>query len=129
MRLTRIVAIGFALGSLEHAVGFVLLLFGVEMYTNYPGWRHAAFMCVDALIAYLAVRRPERLFMPLVVFLIEQVAVNGTYAWRTWRTTGEIVWAIPVMIAVIGAATVIAAQERRRATIVLRPLPASGSLD
>ena len=113
-RPTRIVAILFALGSLEHAVGFVLLLFGVEMYTNYPAWRHAAFTCVDALIAYLGFRRPDRLFLPLLAFLIEQCAVNGTFAWRRWRTTGEILWIVPVMVLLIAAATVIAARERSK---------------
>lgn len=123
MRLTTIVAVGFTLGCLAHAIGLVLLLFGVEWYgAGYPAWRHAAFTCVDALVAYLAFRRPERLFVPLAAFLIEQIAVNGTFAWRTWRATGEIVWAIPAMLVLISAATVIAARERRRyrRTVVLR---------
>jgi hypothetical protein len=112
--LTNLVAIGFALGSLEHAIGFVLLLFGVEMYAGYPAWRHAAFTVVDALIAFLAITRPHRLLIPLLAFLIEQILINGAYAWRTWRTTGEILWVVPVMIALIAAARVIAARERTR---------------
>lgn len=123
IRGANLVGIGFALGSLEHAVGFVLLLFGVAMYgPGYPAWRHAAFTCADALITYLAFRHPQRLFVPLVIFLAEQVVVNGSFAVRAWRTRGEIVWTVPVMLVLISAAIVIAAQERRRyrRTVVLR---------
>jgi hypothetical protein len=122
-RLTAVVALGFALGSLEHLVGLVLLAFGVEMYADYPAWRHAAFSVVDALIATLAVRRPDRLFIPLAAFFVEQVAVNGAMAWRHWTAHREIVWPVLVMLALILAATVIAAREARRvrnASSVLR---------
>jgi len=113
-RPARIVAIGFALGSLEHLVRLVLHGFGIELVAGYPAWRDAAFTVVDASIACIGFTRPHRLFIPLLAFLIEQVAVNGTYAWRTWRGSGEILWMIPAMIVLIGAATAVALQERRR---------------
>jgi len=119
MRLTRVIAVCFALGCLLHAIGFALMLFGVELYgAGYPAWRHAAFVLADALIAYLAFRRPERLFVPLLAFLIEQVAVNGTFAWRAWRTTGAVAWGVPVTILLISAAMVIAAREHRAADAI-----------
>lgn len=110
----RIVAIGFAIGSVEHLIGLVLLAFHIEMYARYPAWRHAAFALVDAGIAYLAFTRPRRLLFPVLAFLIEQLLVNGSHAWRTWRTSGEVLWGIPVMIALIGAAVVVALRERLR---------------
>ena len=122
-RLIVVVAIGFALGSLEHLVGLVLLAFGVEMYADYPAWRHAAFSVVDALIATLAVRRPDRLFIPLAAFFVEQAAVNGTMAWRHWSAHREIVWPVVVVLPLLLGATVIAARESRRprhASSVLR---------
>jgi hypothetical protein len=67
---------------------------------------------VDAGIAYLAFTRLRRLFFPVLVFLIEQAAINGTRAWRAWRTSGKVLWTIPVMIALIGAAVVVAVRER-----------------
>jgi len=82
------------------------------MYANYPAWRHGAFAVVDSGIAYLAFTRTRRVFFPVLAFLIEQVLVNGTYAWRTWRTSGEVLWTIPVMIVTIGAAAAVALQER-----------------
>ena len=114
-RLLGVVAIGFAVGSLEHLVGLVLLAFGIEMYSDYPAWRHAAFSVADALIAALAMRRPDRVFIPLVAFSVEQVVVNGTMAWRHWTAHREIVWPVVVMLPLILAATVVAASEARRA--------------
>jgi hypothetical protein len=111
-RLMTIVAIGFALGSVEHLIGLVLLGFHIEMYAHYPAWRHAAFTAVDAGIAFLAFTRPRRLFVPLLAFLVEQILINGSHAWRTWRTSGDMLWTIPIMIALVGAATIIALRER-----------------
>jgi hypothetical protein len=127
--LARVVAIGFAIGSVEHLVGLVLLGFHVEMYANYPGWRHAAFAGADAAIAFIGFSRPHRLFFPALMFLIEQIAINGTYAWRTWRVSGRILWSIPVMIVLIGAAAVIALQERRSAAAHNRAGRATVSTD
>ena len=107
-RLTRVVAIGFAVGSLEHLVRLLLHAFGIEVIAGYPMWRDAAFTLVDAGIAFLAFTRPHRLFVPVLAFLIEQALINGTEAWGAWRDSREVVWRIPLMIVLIGAATVIA---------------------
>jgi hypothetical protein len=115
LRPIRIVGIGFAAGSLEHLIGLVLLGFQIEMFTSYPAWRHAAFAFVDAGIAYLAFTRPRRVFIPLLAMLIEQIVVNGSSAWRTWCTSGEILWSIPLMIALMFAASIVARQERLEA--------------
>ena len=111
-RLTRVVAIGFAMGSVEHLIGLVLHGLHIEVVAHYPAWRHAAFALVDAGIAFVGFTRPRRLFVPVLAFLIEQILINGTEAWRTWRTSGEILWLVPVMIVLIGLAAAVALRER-----------------
>ena len=114
LRPVRLVAIGFALGSVEHLIRLVLHVFHIEVVAGYPAWRDAAFALVDASIACLGFTRPHRLFVPVLAFLIEQIVVNGSAAWRTWRVSGEILWMIPVMIVLIGTGAVIALRERRK---------------
>jgi hypothetical protein len=95
MRRT-VVGIAFACGGLVHAAGFVLHKFGVELYRNYPAWRHPIMVVVDATIAWIAIRRPRWLFAALAGFLLEQIAVNGIPAIVRWRTTGEGPWFVAI---------------------------------
>jgi hypothetical protein len=109
----RLIAVGFALGSVEHAVLLILLWFHVEVYAGYPWWRHAAFTVVDGLIAYLAARRPDWLFIPLLAFLIEQILTNGAEAWREWQAIHHVLWVVVVMHVLISGAVVSTAIDRR----------------
>jgi hypothetical protein len=102
----RLIALGFGLGSLEHMVGLVGLLVGWQMYSNYPWWRHAAFAGVDASIAWLALRRPQRLLVPLLAMLGEQLATNGTEAFHTWQSAHRVEWPIIVTLPLIACAVV-----------------------
>jgi hypothetical protein len=111
--MARLIAIGFALGSVEHAVLLILLGFHIEVYAAYPAWRHAAFTVVDALIAYVAARHPDRLFVLLLAFLIEQIATNGVTAWREWQATHHVLWLVVVIHVLILSATIAAARIRR----------------
>ena len=117
-----IIAAGFALGSLEHAVGLVLLAFHIEMYAAYPAWRHAAFAMVDASIAYLAIRHSDRLFIPLFAFLIEQIATNGVAAYQDWEATHHASWVVVVMHLLIACATAAAGANRRATPEPAEPL-------
>lgn len=105
---SRLIAIGYTLGSLEHATGLALLVFGIEMYSHYPAWRHAAFTGVDALIAWVAMRHPDRLFFFLLAFLIEQIITNGRLALREWSNHRHILWVVVIMHTLIFLATVAA---------------------
>jgi hypothetical protein len=104
----RLIAIGYTLGSLEHATGLVLLAFGIEMYSHYPAWRHAAFVGIDAFIAWVAVRRPDWLFFFLLAFLIEQIITNGRLALREWTDHRHVLWMVVAMHILIFLATVAA---------------------
>ena len=115
-RTATITGVGFALGSLEHATGLILLAFHIELFSGYPAWRHAVFTVVDASIAWVAMRRPDRLFLPLCAFLVEQVVTNGVRAWREWSTAHHVLWVVVVMHVLIFSATVAAGLNRRRAT-------------
>jgi hypothetical protein len=72
------VAIGFALGALAHFTSWVLLWWGIEVYGHgYHGWRHPTFTVVDAFIAWVAVRFPAWLALPLALFAAEQTWDHG----------------------------------------------------
>ena len=107
----RLVAIGFALGSLEHAVGLILMGFGVHLY-SYPAWRHAAFVVADSVIAYVAARRPERALWLLTAFLIEQLATHGPEEWRHWQLTHHLPWFGIGYETLLVAAVIVAARYR-----------------
>jgi hypothetical protein len=76
------------------------------MYADYPWWRHAAFGIVDASIASLAVRRPARLFFPLLAFFVEQVATNGIDAREEWLLHHRVQWLVLVTLPLILAAVI-----------------------
>ena len=105
-RRHRLIAVAFGLGSVEHVAGLAGLAFGWQMYPHYPWWRHAAFAAVDAAIAWLAVRRPHRLFLPLAAFLIEQLATNGVETWQVWSVEHQVQWNVLVILTLIAVATV-----------------------
>ena len=109
----RLVAIGFALGSLEHAAGLVLLAFDIHIYQHYPAWRHAAFVLADALIGYLAATRPQRALIPVVAFLIEQIVTHAPEIVRHWRITRHVPWLAVLYFAMIVGAVIVAARYRR----------------
>jgi hypothetical protein len=102
----RLIAVAFGLGSLEHVVGLVGLGVGWPMYSHYPWWRHAAFATVDGAIAWLAVRQPRRLFLPLAAFLVEQLATNGVETWQTWSVNHQLQWSVLVTLPLIAVAVV-----------------------
>jgi hypothetical protein len=107
--ISGLVAVGYALGSLVHATGWFLLLFHIELYgAGYPAWRHAAFTVADASIAWIAVRRPDWLFFPLLAFFLEQGATHGIQAWHQWTSKGQIPWGTGVMLLLFLSATVAA---------------------
>jgi len=108
-RISWMVSIGYALGSLVHATGWFLLLFHIEMYgSGYPAWRHAAFTVADASVAWIAVRHPDHLFFPLLAFFVEQSATHGVQAWRNWTSMGQIPWGTGAMLSLFLSATVAA---------------------
>ena len=76
---TQLIALGFALGSSAHALGFVLLsTWGIKWYgPTYPAWRHLVMASVDLLIVWIALRRPSWLVVALALFLVEQLVVSG----------------------------------------------------
>jgi hypothetical protein len=83
---------------------------------GYPAWRHAAFAAVDASIAYLAIRHPDRLFVPLFAFLVEQIATNGVEAYRDWTAARHVPWLAVIMHVFIFCAAAAAWTNRRRST-------------
>jgi hypothetical protein len=109
--VTTIIAIGFAFGAIEHAVGFVLLVGFQIGYAGYPAWRHAGFTFIDTAIAYVAARYPDRLFIPVLAFFIEQTATNGVDAWREWRAEHGVLWVVVVEIGLVGLAAIITGRQ------------------
>lgn len=90
--VTRVVAVGFSLGALEHFAGAVLLCFGVAIFPPpYPGWRHVAMAVVDAGVVWIALSRPKLLTLALSAFLLEQIVVNGPFVWRE-AAAGRLEW-------------------------------------
>jgi hypothetical protein len=77
-RVARIIAAGFAAGATVHAVGFVLIWFGIYWYgPGYPPWRHAVMATVDSSVAWVALKRPIWLFVALPPWIAEQWVMNG----------------------------------------------------
>ena len=78
---SRLTALGFALGSIAHALGFVLLVgWGIQWKgPGYPAWRHVVMVMVDLSIVWIAMRRQSWLVFALLGFLVEQVIVNGVH--------------------------------------------------
>lgn len=79
--ISRLIALGFALGSFAHLFGFVLLVgWGIHWKAPwYPAWRHMVMATVDLLIVWVALQRPSWLVFALVAFFVEQVIVNGVH--------------------------------------------------
>lgn len=70
-----------------HAVSFVLLAGGIELYgQGYPAWRHVVMALVDASIVWIALRLTPWLVFALLAFLAEQLFVN-----RRFETTSGLV--------------------------------------
>jgi hypothetical protein len=112
--VTRVVAIGFSVGALEHFAGAALLLFGVAIFpAPYPGWRHAVMSLVDATIVWTAIKRPALLKPALAAFLIEQIVVNGPFLWRE-AAAGRREWGAIVTIAFVVLALGLLSFDRRR---------------
>jgi hypothetical protein len=114
----RATAVGFALGCVEHATLFVFQWRGIWSLSNYPLWRHAAHAAVDGSIAYVGFRRPDRLFIPLLAFLVEQVLINGVPAIPVWRNTHDVPWVVVVEIALLSCALVAATSGKREPDVV-----------
>ena len=77
-RIAPAIALGFAVGSAIHALVFVLIGFGVYVYgPAYPTWRHPMMAAADALIAWIAARRPQWLVVALAAWVTEQTRTNG----------------------------------------------------
>jgi hypothetical protein len=75
---TRLTALGFAIGSAAHALGFVLLLCGIAWYgPTYPAWRHVVMAVIDMSVVWIALRRSPWFVFALFAFFVEQLVVNG----------------------------------------------------
>lgn len=113
-RVTRLVAIGFALGALEHFAGAVLLLFDVAIFPPpYAGWRHAAMAAADGAIVWIALKRSRLLIPVLAIFLAEQLMVNGPFAWRE-AAAGRFEWGAMATLGFVAAALVALGIQRDR---------------
>jgi hypothetical protein len=74
----QVTAAGFLVGSSAHAVGLLLMGFGIELYgAGYPPWRHVVFVVVDALVAWISARRSSVRVFPLAAFCVDQIAEHG----------------------------------------------------
>jgi hypothetical protein len=106
----RLTAVGYALGSLEHAGRFALVFVGVRLAPPwYPGWRDPAFALFDATVVWVALRRPRWLFFFLLAFLAEQAVSHGPWVWRGWMNGEGLPWTLLavdgfVLIALVAAA-------------------------
>ena len=118
----RLTAIGFALGSFEHATRFALVFVGIHLApTDYPAWRDPVFALFDATTAWVALRRPRWLFFFLLAFLIEQVVSHGPDVYRRWTDGQGLPWILLVVDGLVLVALVAAAINRWRV-----PATASG---
>lgn len=76
--ISRLTALGFAVGASAHAIGFALLLGGITLYgPTYRAWRHVAMISIDVAMVWIALRFARWLAFALLAFLIEQLVVNG----------------------------------------------------
>jgi hypothetical protein len=74
----KVTAAGFLVGSSAHAVGLLLMGFGIELYgAGYPPWRHVVFVVVDAVVAWISARRPSVRVFPLAAFCVDQIVEHG----------------------------------------------------
>ena len=78
IRVAHLIALGFAVGGAVHALAFALIRFGIYLYgPGYPTCRHPMMATADALIAWIAWRRPQWLVGALSAWVIEQTRTNG----------------------------------------------------
>ena len=111
----RLTAIGFALGSVEHAARFALVFVGIHLApTDYPAWRDPVFALFDATVAWVAWRRPRWLFFFLLAFLIEQTISHGPDIWRQWTDGQGLPWILLVVDGLVVIALIAAAINRWR---------------
>jgi len=111
----RLTAVGFALGSLEHATRFALVLAGVHLAPpDSPAWRDPIFILFDGTVAWVALRRPRWLFFFLLAFLIEQAISHGPGVWRQWADGQSLPWVLLVVDGLVVIALIAAAINRWR---------------
>ena len=109
----RLTAIGYALGSLEHATRPAIMFAGIRLApADYPAWRDPAFALFDAAIVWVALRRPRWLSFFLLAFLTEQVVSHGPWVWRRWTSGEGLPWVLLVVDGFVLVALVAAAINR-----------------
>jgi len=109
----RVVSAGFAIGALVHGIELTSRLFA-SWRPDYPLWRHALFIVIDASLAALALVAPERLWLPLATLLLQQSSTHGRAVWIAWSHEHRIAWIDALVVAFIAASTLVAFQYRRR---------------
>jgi hypothetical protein len=91
----RLTALGFLIGGAVHAVAFVLLAFGIELYGHaYPPLRHVLMASIDGTVGSIGVVRPKWLLVVLPVYVVQRLAFNGL-GWEAIVVTGA--WLILVI--------------------------------
>jgi hypothetical protein len=105
----RAIAVLLGLAAVYHFAGFLR----PDLVAPAPKWRHAAFIAIDWLAAWLLVRRPGWLIWPFAALTINSVAGHAWRAWTWWTCDHTIDWTSIGTIVVLPVGLVLLYQERR----------------
>jgi hypothetical protein len=108
----RIFAGCIALAAVYHLVG----LFMPAISPHTPAWRHALFVGINLVAAWLMLRRPSWFCFAFAVLTLQQLYGHGGKLLRTWRGEGHVEWISLIVIIVmpIMAAMLFRDWHRRR---------------
>ena len=108
-----ILAVGFALSAVFHAVAIV----APQIAEPSPAWRHGLFVVINGVIAVLFVRRPRWFPAVFGLLALQQLYSHGTYGYAVWRDQHRVDWASVLVLAVVPVVAVLLvvdALRRRR---------------
>jgi hypothetical protein len=98
--LFRIFAALIAGAAVYHVVG----LFVPALSPQTPAWRHGLFVAINAVAAWLMLRRPPWFWVLFGLLTLQQLYGHGSKIMSVWRDEGQIEWislatviAMPVM--------------------------------
>ncbi len=102
-----------ALGSLGAALYHALAATGLISGDGSPALRHTTFVVIDAVGAWLLVRRPRWLVFPAALLTVQQCGSHGSRVVRWWQADHVIDWVSVTLLAALSVTVVLLWWERQ----------------
>ncbi len=84
-----------------------------ELVLPAPRWRHGLFILINALGAWLVLRRPPGLVLPFLAITLQQMYSHGTRALTWWHREQRVDWISLCIIVILPLALVLLIKDAR----------------